>query len=318
MREPDADIVYVPGLCETGRNKRGIIVVDPDDADAIGYAEEIFGETPGKVRTRRGQHRLFDGHGMDLGKLTSLRNFGLNIDIKHGKNGAGIVAAPPSAHEEDRSFHYEFEGCDETVLGHLPPFQLHKLTALLENHKPATQQAERGLRDGSRKQELNDYLVSQVCFCSNFDELLDVARTWNEDVPERNGKPPLEEEKLISRANVVWQQHLEGRFEPMIGKGRVAKMRASEMDTLLALSPKNAGDAVMLLSKLRIEHSARCRRGKTFPVCVKAMARDNVLLGWTKERYQNAKELLLEAGLLKCTSEFRDTREGRHAALYRL
>ena len=52
-RVPDADIVYVAGLCETGRNNRGIIVVDADDADAIGHAEEIFGETPGSADPAR-------------------------------------------------------------------------------------------------------------------------------------------------------------------------------------------------------------------------------------------------------------------------
>ena len=55
---PDADIVYVPGLCATKLGKRSLIVVDPDDAEAIGQAEELFGDTPGKVRTRRGAHRL--------------------------------------------------------------------------------------------------------------------------------------------------------------------------------------------------------------------------------------------------------------------
>ena len=319
-RDPDADIVYVAGLCETGRNNRGIIVVDADDADAIGQAEEIFGETPGKVRTRRGQHRLFDGHGIDLGKLTGLRKLGLNIDIKHGKNGAGIVAAPPSAHEKDRTFHYAWEDCDETVIRHLPPFPLRKLKSLLEKHEPATQKAELGrrLRDDSRKQGLNDYGVRQVSFCADWDEFLDVCRTWNENLANHYALEPLEDEIVISRASVVWQHHLEGRFVPMIGKGRVAKTKADEVDTLLALNPKHAGDALLLLTKLKIWHAARCRRDETFPVCVKAMASDDVLPGWTRERYQNAKELLLEAGLLKCISEFRNTRDGRDAALYSL
>ena len=271
------------------------------------------------VRTRRGQHRLFDGHGIDLGKLTGLRKLGLNIDIKHGKNGAGIVAAPPSAHEKDRTFHYAWEDCDETVIRHLPLFPLRKLESLLEKHEPATQKVELGrrLRDDSRKQGLNDYGVRQVSFCADWDEFLDVCRTWNENLADHYIEP-LEDEIVISRARVVWQQHLEGRFVPMIGKGGVAQTKAEEVDILLALKPKQAGDALLLFTKLKIWHAARCRRGETFPVCVKAMASDDVLPGWTKERYQNAKELLLEAGLLKCTSEFCNTREGRDAALFSL
>jgi hypothetical protein len=57
-RWPDRDIVYVPGVCETNKGK-GVIVVDADNAEAIGQAEELFGDTPAKVRTRRGEHRLF-------------------------------------------------------------------------------------------------------------------------------------------------------------------------------------------------------------------------------------------------------------------
>jgi hypothetical protein len=323
--EPDADIVIVAGLCETGRGKRGVIVVDPDDEDAIGRADEIFGETPGKVRTRRGAHRYFDGAGINLGKLANLRDRGLNIDIKHGQRGAGIVAAPPSPHEKDRSFRYAYEGCDETVIRHLPPFPVQALQRFLEKHpslkkaaentaKPAT---DLKLRDSARKQGLNDYLVSQVCFCTSFDELLDVAHTWNRNLSE-HGYEPLEDAIVVSRANTVWGHHLEGRFEPMLGRDGVAKTKLSEIDLLLGLNPKYAGDANMLLTKLKIEHSARCRRGESFPVCVKAMARDNVLSGWTRERYQNAKDLLLTAGLLKCVSEFRITDRGRDAALYTL
>ena len=55
-----------------------------------------------------------------------------------------------------------------------------------------------------------------------------------------------------------------------------------------------------------------------FALDVNAMVRDNVINGWTRERYQNAKDLLLEAKSLKCVSEFRMTREGRNAARYTL
>jgi hypothetical protein len=104
----------------------------------------------------------------------------------------------------------------------------------------------------------------------------------------------------------------------MIGRGRVAKTRANEMDTLLRLKPKGAGDALLLLTKLRIEHAARCRRRETFALCIKSMVRDRMLSGWTRSRYENARDLLMEARLLKRISEMKNTSEGREAAQYSL
>jgi hypothetical protein len=302
---PDADIVYVPGLCSTGRGKKGIVVVDADDAEAIGQADEIFGPTPGKVRTRRGQHRIFDGAGIDLGKLGSLRPFGLNIDIKHGQSGAGIVAAPPSPHEKDRSVRYAWEGCGETVIGDVPPFPVKALQDFLDKHpvlkpgaKPAAgPEGSLKLRDESRKQGLNDYLVSQVCFCASFDELLDVASSWNQNLSD-HGHTPLADETVVKRANTVWQQHQEGRFEPMMGSRAACISDADEIRYLCALAD-NGGDACALLQLFRAEHGARCKRGETFRIAISAMVGAGVMGRWSARRYRTARDVLLEAGFIR-------------------
>jgi hypothetical protein len=54
-RDPNANIVYVPGLCRTKRGK-SISVLDGDDANACGRMRETFGPTHGMVTTRRGKH----------------------------------------------------------------------------------------------------------------------------------------------------------------------------------------------------------------------------------------------------------------------
>ena len=48
------------------------------------------------------------------------------------------------------------------------------------------------------------------------------------------------------------------------------------------------------------------------------MARDNVVPGWTRERYEKARDLLLLAGLVYKVAAVRSTAEGRVAAQYRL
>jgi hypothetical protein len=193
QEKPDADIVIVPGLCCTGQGRKSIIAVDPDNETAIGQAIEFFGETPGKVRTRRGRHHLYDGFGIDLGTLRGLREIGFEIDIKHGQGQNGILAAPPSVHEKDPSFRYAYEGCDETVIRHLPPFPVAKLRALFDKHRPAPAKE---LRDGSRGQTINADLIPRVFQCASFDEFLDVARDWNETVPRQHGKEPLPDSRV--------------------------------------------------------------------------------------------------------------------------
>ena len=104
----------------------------------------------------------------------------------------------------------------------------------------------------------------------------------------------------------------------MIGREGVARSRGSEIDELCRLNPKTGPDAFMLLMRLRIDHSARCRRGETFNITPKAMVRGDVIHGWTRERYEKARELLLLAGFIEKASGFKNTRDGRAGAQYRL
>jgi hypothetical protein len=137
-QDPAADIVYVAGLsC--------VVVVDGDDADACGRIVETWGDTPGKTRTRRGRHHLYRDTGQlapmlkaaGLEKLSSLKSYGINADLKHGQaHGKSIVVAPPSRHEKDRAFTYAWDGCDETVIRDLPPFNVRALQALIDRTKP--------------------------------------------------------------------------------------------------------------------------------------------------------------------------------------
>jgi hypothetical protein len=105
-QDPGADIVYVSGLSRACGSDHGIVVLDGDDEEACARIVEVFGDTPGKVKTRRGCHNLYQATGGDLGKLTSLKKFGINADVKHGNS---IVVAPPSRHQDDRGFAVDFK-----------------------------------------------------------------------------------------------------------------------------------------------------------------------------------------------------------------
>lgn len=306
---PDADIVYVPGLCATKLGKRSLIVVDPDDAEAIGQAEELFGDTPGKVRTRRGAHRLYDGAGLDLGNVTSLRPYGLNIDLKHGQNGAGIVVAPYSRHQDDRSFRYAWDGCDETVIRDLPPFPIDKLKALLEKHqpkmKPEPETAVRtGFRCNSRGLGLNDYLVAHAWAWADCDThaermaaAIDKAQQFNEDLP-RLGRETLDGDDIEKRTAQVVKDLEAGKIERFHAKRATCTSDADEIRALCEFS-SNGDSAFTLLQLLRAEHGDRCKRGETFRIVIPAMAEANVLGRWSWRKYREARDLLLELGLIR-------------------
>ena len=123
----------MPGLSRARGSDHGIVVLDGDDEEACARIVEVFGDTPGKVKTRRGYHNLYQATGVDLGKLTSLKKFGINADVKHGNS---IVVAPPSRHQDDRGFAYAWDGCDETVIRDLPPFNVQALQRLLDKARP--------------------------------------------------------------------------------------------------------------------------------------------------------------------------------------
>lgn len=86
-RLPDANIAYVAG-------RSGLIVIDADDHDAADRALELFGQTPGQVRTRRGRHLLYRDNGASFPTTSNLHKLGINADIKHGGGFASIVIAP--------------------------------------------------------------------------------------------------------------------------------------------------------------------------------------------------------------------------------
>src|SRR5215510_8045721 len=174
---PEADIVDVPGLSRAFST--------PTTIEPASRCLKFFGDTPGKVRTRRGRHFQYRDTGFEFGNLTSLKKLGINADIKHGNS---IVVAPWSRHQEDRAFVYRWDGCDQTVIRDLPPFKGQVLQRLLDNLKPPQVEpvnlrgADLALRDGSRKLGLNDRLVALVWSVSSEMELTVAACAIAEEI----------------------------------------------------------------------------------------------------------------------------------------
>jgi hypothetical protein len=322
-KDPDADIVYVPGLSRAKPGGQGIVVLDADDELACEQVVKTFGDTPGKVRTRRGRHFQYRDTGFDFGKLSSLKAFGINADVKHGNS---IVVAPWSRHQKDRSFIYAWDGCDETVIRDLPPFDKVALQRLIDNSQP--EQVERlmaqtetqispRLRAGSRKLGLNDRLVAIVWAVSSETELLKHAFTINGEIGRADSRGPRTADQVMATARAVWRDRETGKIEKWSGMESREKYRRIVGERLSSIDTKAAPLAYMLIDRLLDQHAARCRSGETFALSVRAMAEAQVIPGWSWRQYDRACKLLLRAGLIEVVSEYVDTADGRVAAQYK-
>lgn len=324
-QEPEADLVYVPGLSRTKNNPEGLVVVDADDDGACVKVVELFGETPGKVKTRRGKHYLYSDSGGSLGKIQSLKKLGINADVKHGRT---IVVAPPSHHENDNDFVYSWDSCDETVIRDLPPFNARALQGLIEAQSPGwnlqpnvtttappASAHREALHEGSRGLGLNKFLCGHAWACESFEALLDCAQTYNSNIVNK-GFAALESSEIMARTAAVWKDLQEGKLERWHNLPAVARTDADEIKDLCGRS-KHGGDAVALLLLLRAKHYGRTLRGETFALNVRATA-ESKTLDWTIERFRNAIKVLLGAGFLKIVTHGQNSRTGRRATQYTL
>jgi hypothetical protein len=338
---PEADILYITGLSWARPGGPGLVVVDGDDAEACNRIEELFGATPGRVRTRRGKHFLFLDPG-GLGKVSSLRQFGINADIKHG---SGLVVAPPSRHAEDRTFTYAWDGCDPTVIRHLPIFDvraLHDLTTRSAGRKEQSARPcvseehnalpcvgpernaprcistapapppplDRGIRPelfrhGSRKLGLNDALFGQAF--QDHEEALAFARAWNASL-RAHGIEPMEDEEVVGVVEAVMKARPQPRYEQRA-------TCTSDADEVRWLCEMDGGEAAFsLLMLFRAEHAGRMARNETFVINITGMVKCRVLGSWSARKYRAARELLLRTGLLILVNPHTN----RSAAEYRL
>ncbi|MFT5511215.1 MAG: hypothetical protein ACI89J_004316, partial [Hyphomicrobiaceae bacterium] len=249
---------------------------------------------------------------------SNLKRLGINADLKYQMHDIAVCAH--SRHEKDRSFIYTWDGCDESVIEDLPPFDLALLREVVEARSQPTPavtaikstlrdpspnvRAPCEYRDGSRKQRLNDYLVSQVAHCGSFEDLLACAHQLNEREFELHAKGLLDDAQVVARANNVWKQHLVKPFEAWLGNRSTAAAEARAMGA----AGRNGSDAYLLLTLLRGEHSARSKLGKTFAISANAMAANKVLGDWSAARYRAARDLLLHLGGIVETNPYKHDR----------
>lgn len=217
---------------------------------------------------------------------------------------------------------YSWEDCDPRVRDEVPPPHVAAFQALLErtlnkgdeDSRRRALAASLGFPDGSRKLGLNKYLCKHGAHCASLDDLLDVARSWNEDLPDR-GLPSLSDSVVASIAGVIWDDVKRDKVTHWQQAGAIARITADEFLAINALA-RNGADAVNLLMFLRTQHGARCARGESFAITPKEMEEAECIPFWTRYRYEHARDLLLEGGFLVCIRAH--NQRTRKSAQYRL
>ncbi|WP_407149870.1 bifunctional DNA primase/polymerase [Bradyrhizobium sp. ORS 86] len=170
----------------------GLTVLDVDckDEHVLGDALARHGETPFVVRTGSGNFQAWYRHG---GEKRQVRPWGSELPID--QLGDGYVVAPPS---EGKRMAYEIV---QGTLDDLP-----NLPFMQNAWWPGDQAHRRPAREGERNKVLWRHCMRDAHSCDTFDDLLDVARTFNED----SCVPPLDDDEVVNVARSAWKYTMDG------------------------------------------------------------------------------------------------------------
>ncbi|MGB8895454.1 MAG: bifunctional DNA primase/polymerase [Pseudolabrys sp.] len=183
IKFPDAPAI---GFATKRRNGVTILDIDTPDEKVLADALNRHGYTPLIARTASGKHHLYYRHNGERRRIRPWQ--GREIDLL-GKGG--MVIAPPSKLPRGE---YEFiEGSLEDI-PRLP---------VLRNLDLAKAEP---IREGARNKQLWRHCMRHAHHVDTFDELLDVARTFNDDC-----LPPLEDAEVISAVQSAWKYTESGR-----------------------------------------------------------------------------------------------------------
>jgi hypothetical protein len=306
QRFAGANLAYLPA-------PSGLLVVDVDDMAAEDRVRALLGlgDTPIVIASgRRGLH--FPLRTEKPIPSLNLRRFGLVAEIKGARS---IVVAPGSIHPETGR-PYRFIRGDWDDFARAPLLDVQALEALIgrpidEGQEVACPSAPQHNRPGCRNAGTFAHLLSlgaQGLFNAER-EVIEAARIYN----AAHNDPPEYVKRGTCRAPKV------AGYTTLTGRERAA---------LRSLGRRYA-DALALFLELKRAHGRRVQRGETFAIAAAAMAREQVIPGWTDaKRYLRAKKALLERALIVLAQEHvlqswigsdgKVRRTGRAAAQYRL
>ena len=239
------------------RTKITVLDVDTPDERVLTRALDRHGATPIIVRSGSGNYQAWYRRNGEHRLIRPWRD--RPIDLL----GGGFVVAPPSRSAKGQ---YEF------IQGSLD--DLDRLPVLRDLDLPKPE----GAKQGKRNKRLFEHCMRNAPHVDSFDDLLDVARTFND-----NCEPPMEDTEVMSVATNAWgyEQRGENRF----GK-HGAWFPLDEVARMI-----DNQDAFVLLAFLRAHQGP-----DALFMCANGLAET---FGWTRKRLANARLRLIELGYFK-------------------
>ena len=243
------------GFATDDRNGITVLDVDTPDERVLLRALDRHGHTPLIARTGSGKFHAYYRYN---GERRRIRPWpGREIDLLAR---GGMVIAPPSTVAKGS---YAFiEGALDDV---------HRLPALRNLDLPT------GAAQGARNTQLWRHCMKAAHHVDTFDELLEVARTFNEDC-----LPPMEDTEVIATARSAWgyTERGQNRF------GQHGAWFPKDDVNRLIDNP----DAFLLLAFLRAHQGPDA----TF-LCTNGLAEK---FGWRRQRLADARRRLIELSYL--------------------
>ncbi len=239
----------------------GLTILDVDCKDERVLADALarHGETPFVVRTGSENFQAWYRHN---GEKRQVRPWGKELPID--QLGDGYVVAPPS---KGTRVSYEIV---QGTLDDLPTLPF------MRNAWRAGQGQPRTAHEGERNKALWWHCMEQAHSCDVFDDLLDVAQTFNED----SCIPPLDDGEVVRTARSAWRYTEQGKNRV----GRHGSWLTAESVESLVKDPY----ALALLAWLQ----ARNGPDATFWV---ADGLNHSEFGWPRRKFQAARRKLVRA-----------------------
>lgn len=260
----------------------GLNVLDVDEPELLRPMLGRFGETPLIVRTAgRGGFQAYYRASEHVSPVDLRYTEGRAVEIKAGGN---IVIAPPSVNPKTgRKYEYVEGRLDQATIATLP--RLNE-TAIFQTRTAAEH---RRITEGHRNTWLFSQLMRIAPHVDDFDALLDVARTRNDEAV-----PPLPDAEVEKTAHSAWRYQQDGR-NFVTTRGGIVLSR-ERVESIVSADP---GNAIALALFCETVHGARVQRGETFAMSRRAMAEAQTLPGWTEKQYRTGLERAVELGLLQ-------------------
>ncbi|MCH7832930.1 MAG: bifunctional DNA primase/polymerase [Proteobacteria bacterium] len=261
------------------RNRITVLDVDTPDRTAFDRAVKECGPTPVLIQTGSGKYQAWYRHNGEKRKIRPIE--GEAIDVL----GGGMVIAPPSIRPDLDGKAYRFLDGSLDDVNRLPAIRKGSLPPEIYGPRGKSDNQNSGMLQGRRDDELFKQCLRDLANGHDPEKMPSRALVWNEGC-----NPPQTEAEVMATVASAIKVHLEKRN--WVGSRGIFQVTRADLEAF-----GGDADALLLFGVLGFEHGSR---KEPFAISPIGMETGNVIPGWGKKRYRNARNHLEEMGLISC------------------